>query len=421
MKQKSSPAIAFQHFTFEPAAEMRMSQSMDPIPFSGDSWNADAGTFGSVTGFERAEPRSFSRPSHYNPHPGNFSSLPRTASQSSCIDEGTRGTKPYSSARYQSLETSKKSPAHDGSGPRGLPISRNASFHAGMQERRIIVSPLERNPGTLSEETDDDSYLYRKGSTGRGSGSRASNYPNMLSPGGGVAKIALPQPYVPPHKRMHEVILEDQATAAGVGTGMENGSRLPATFPRQAPGRSHSMHVQSERSGGDRPPVPVRFSETSSAMVVREKRSVSGVQRGGSFQGYGDRAEPFHLMPASNLAKESVRDLQAEDEADDKLGELIGPVLRKHRRTRSYEHTNAPPPAGETMSPKFAPPPRRGVSEYFPSPSVLEESPERSPAPHAGMAEEGVGMVTYVGGAQDINQQVCTHNVQLTRRAQRQG
>ncbi len=415
-QQLSSPSVSFHKFAHD-SSEMKMSQSMDPIPFMGDSSNV---------GVVKDRTSSFTRPSSYRAYAGNFSSLPRTPSQSSAIDIDSRGTKPYSSARYTAVDPPKPSPTHNSSGSkrRGLWISRNASFHSGMEDHRVIVTPLDVTAGTLSEDTDDDGYLYRQGSIDRDRDRGGANSGGKSSSGYHNEKslVSLPQPYVPPHRRTHDVILEDPS-AVGSSSGRDPGARSPATFPRQAPGRSHSMHVQGERAGSRGNPAAhgggnaVRFTETSSAMVVQgvDGKRGSGLQRGGSLGPRDYNADGFHPLPGSNLAQQSVRDLQADnEEASDKLGELMSPALRKHRRTRSYEPTNVPPSPG-AVSPQSATPSRRGVSEYFPTPSVLEESPlpsDQGPKVTANMApggvvEGGASDVTYVGAAQDINQQVC--------------
>ena len=408
-QQVPSPSVTFQQFSFEPQGEMRMSQSMDPIPFQGD------------ISFLNPNSKRSSRPPAYVPYAGNFSSLPRTPSQSSAID-ASRGTKPYSSARYSVEPPMKQSPSHShhkGEGQHGhRRITRHASFHAGMggDRRMMVVVPMDGNPLTLSEDMDDDSYLYRKGSTGRGGAKggapRPSNHHGILSP------ISLPQPYVPPHRRKHDVILEDQPSDVGTSE-LEPNPRLPATFPRQVPSRSHSMHVHGEKdnfNSGNR--MFVDGSLATGTMPTRETRGGSGLQRGGSLHApRGDYyvSDAFNPLPGSSMAPSSIRDLQAEEEAEDKLGELVTPILRKHRRTRSYEPTNVPLPDGKVSNSESAPPSRRGVSEYFPTPSVLEESPENhtpNPASSGGGAEGGgaegggAGVVTVVGGAQDMSQQV---------------
>jgi len=407
--QASSPSVMFQQFAFEPQGETRMSQSMDPIPFQGD------------VSFPNPDSRLSSRPPGYVPYAGNFSSLPRTPSQASAIDI-SRGSKPYSSARYNTIEPPMKlsSSRNKGEGHnshRGVAITRHASFHAGMGEdrRMMVVTPMERNHPTLSEDTDDDSYLYRKGSTGRsgakGGAPRPPNHHGILSP------ISLPQPYVPPHRRKHDIILEDQPSVAGAIGGLEweFNPRSPATFPRQVPTRSHSMHVHGERgnfSSGGR--MLADGSSATGATPTRETRGGgSGLHRGGSLHGpRGDYyvSDSFNPLPGSTMTERSVRDLQADDEADDKLGELVPPVLRKPRRTRSYEPTNVSLPDGKVSKSEIPSTNRRGVSEYFPPPSVLEESSEHhipNPAASGGGAEEGgAGVVTYVGGAPDMSQQV---------------
>lgn len=425
VKQVSSPSVINHQQQIDQEFGMRTSQSMDPIPFHGPGGGTMDGRMGSIEAL---------RLLNYVPAPGNFSSLPRTNSQSSSSDDTARGTKPYSSARYPSMVPPKPHTVHGSEGRRILSLSRNASFH-GTEDRHIIVSPLDKNPAMLSEETDDDSYLYRKGSAGRMesfnyhnvsspgrmANPQSSNYQNVPpSPGMGVVPKSMPFPLIPPHRRRHDVILEDPLTpnVEARTEGLEPDSThdgmmsSPATFPRQVPQRSHSMHVQGEWRGRGQYTLP---PESENAKMMIRDKSVC-LRRGGSLHGPTDyRPGASFPIAASGFAQQSVKDHQAEasnGEADDHLSELSGPIFRQHRRTRSYEPANISHTSDRTL-PKAVVPTRRGVSEYYPPPSVEEESStERSPPPvevSHGEAEV-TSTVTYVGAAQDINQQVCELN-----------
>ena len=343
---------------------MKMSQSLDPICAPEESYDSPDGHQSHQNRHQRRSSNK-SAQMHFNFVPGNFSSLPRTNSQGS--DIGTRGSKPYSSARYQNSAT-KQQPVPNTR--KIISLTRNVSFH-GTGEQHIIVSPLSRNPAVLSEETEDDSYLYRKGSSSSGTYAN-TGYQNMTSP-------ELSTPLSAPVKRKHAIILEDTVTVKHAESA-------------HTPSRSHSMSMQGEKRKGP-------YHPSLSREFDQQEKKKSSVHRGGSLQGSVD------YPTRSNNYKDKKEDL----------------TRKKHRRTKSYETSGSP----HDQSVKELSGKRRG-SECTPGKDVAAEilsvdSPQGTiegggPKRHAsgstvgsGVGEntsEGAGGTEDLSLRPDINQQV---------------
>lgn len=363
---------------------------------------------------------------NYNPAPGNFSSLPRTNSRSGDMHtDGSRGTKPYSSARYPS-STVVQQPQQPQQGQstqekRKLSLTRNASFH-GTGEHLITVAPMDRNPALLSEETDDDSYLYRKSGLSRGGGGAANNYenvsrngwigytgvnPNMTrhasvddtaqshsgsnirrpsdEAGQVIAGLISPGPVTTPASftgRTHEVIMEDPSATPNQEWN-PNPENFQATFPRQVPSRSQSMNVH----GDTRIKFPHQQFMLPQEFQQPQGNKTSCLRRGSSLHGPADvhggeaRAETLDLQ---RLRKDANHDA-------DVVPELSSATLpRQHRRMHSYDNCQptSPPVNMEVV--------KRRASEYYPA--TGEE----------GAADLPEDMTAGASAtAQDVNQQVC--------------
>lgn len=400
---------------------VKMSQSLDPLFTHQDLRDTSNVRANSGHGSGRGSGRGSRKPYDYNPTPGNFASLPRRNSQSN--DDVPRGSKPYSSARYPSTNQVKQA--------QPVPtrkMSRNASFHGmGDRERGIIVSPLDRNPAALSEETEDDSYLYRKASVdesfsnyenvSRKVSEEYPNYQNVSMGGIGSPVAPLPLP-----RRTHGVILEDPSTAPS--TKWDIGA-VNCTFPRRVPSRTNSMHVP--REGSVTLPansVPPEFKQRSYSL--RRRASLHGVadMSPPSVRGQYQVADaplpsaPGHrgqynmadtpLPPApGNRSYHSVSHMQLAPigggpGGSDRQG--VAAYTRKHRRAQSHDISRAGLEESAELSQ------HRRVSEFFPREHRGEEEVEE----RVGQ-EEPVRVADTVtvyspgasGGGQDLNQQVC--------------
>lgn len=372
-----------------PLHEMRMSQSVDPIPFHDLGDDETTNSVSSMTrngSVRRKSHEPFYRTRNYSGVPGNFSSLPRTRSHSCSYDNNSRGTKQYSSARYSStmlpkvrvhsIQESDRFRAHSPS------LSKYASFH-GTEDRRIIVSQHDRNPMILSEEIEDDSYLYRKGSIG---GRRSSSYERVLSTGEDVAAMSVPDTVILPHPRMHDILFEHQsASNATAGTEpLEPDSAhvgmavhpVP-TLACKALERSHSV-----RMNGRKRPLLER------APMMRQTSYC--FQRGSSLRVQTGSIRRSSLPAASGWVRQSLRGRPAEVDSRD----------LQHQHTRNYESTIVPP-TGDPISPKVIVTPTRRVSVL---PSVSDFSDDGTILPSEIYLETEA--LTFVGTAQDVNQQV---------------
>lgn len=375
--------------TLEGQQVSKLSQSLDPVFSHHDSHEVT----GSAQGYVPREHRRSVDRAFYNPTPGNFSSLPRASSQSSV--ESTRGTKPYSSARYPSSSIIKPHPVPSTPEKKKLSLSRNASFH-GTGEKMIVVSPLDRNPTKLSEETDDDSYLYRKASTGSHSGPNyenmtkrssdatnrsysSTNYQNVTIAGVG-SPVPLPLP-----RRTHEVILEDPSATPTTMEWESKNNKFLSTFPRRVPSRTQSMNMHGDtRTIPRRPSLPrdYEWQETEKVHVVSSK-TVS-LRRGASLHGTAD-------IPGG--------------------GKSLPSIPKQHRRTQSYETGQKtachPVASGEVWQNAS----KRSISEYYPSAWDHQEKGEgeEGRADQLPLREDQVESSSpasrgAVGGAGDLSQ-----------------
>ena len=383
---------------------------------------------------------------NYNPAPGNYSSLPRTNSQGSDID-GTRGSKPYSSARYPSSTTTavtvplqKDVP---GSAPekRRLLLSRNASFHGTGD--MITVAPLDRNPAMLSEETEDDSYLYRKsvgsisgrpqhpgfrrGSDDSEKSHSAAIYQNVVrrsslddtaekssfsgyqnatrrssDEGGRSASgtaVVPPVPLVPP-RRKHGVILEDPSSAppANQDLDLESDSHHhhQGTFPRRIPSRTQSMNVHGDSRSARLKSLPREFEWQH---LKEDKEKGCGLRRGMSYHGPGDMPRGGTVGGAHGRVSPTT-DFQASitsttrEEDTDIVPDLVSPTSslpkKQHRRTHSYDTSQSS--VSSSSAQEMTDRGKRRASEHFPASreeeADLVEEPVASLGAVSNMQEE---------------------------------
>ena len=387
---------------------------------------------------QRRQPYDKVRYNNYNPAPGNYSSLPRTHSKSSSTiggisAESARGTKPYSSARFPSSTTAPSLQQASGTPEkRRIPLSRNASFH-GTGDQHITVAPMDRNPMMLSEETDDDSYLYRKSATNTGMQIGVSKYENVTrrahdlnssrraSLDNGVqshsspkirrpsdeatqviAGIVSPVPMATSFsRRTHEVIMEDPSAAAPVPEWEPNPESFMGTFPRQVPSRSQSMNVRGD--------TRMRMPHQQFALPQQEQESVKKtacLRRGASLHGPADMYPAEVRMKAKTL---DLRQFQPEGEGDnDVVPELMSSTLpRQHRRTHSYDNTQ---PAPHKNMDTF----KKRTSEHFPAPrEELEVSFETSTAEVSEATAASPSSSAASPSAQDLHQQQVGFEIYL--------
>ena len=388
------------HWTsLEKQQAAKLSQSMDTSFESHDHHRfAPQGSHdhGSMQGYVGRGPRRSYDYVRYDPAPGNFSSLPRTHSQT--ISDETRGTKPYSSARYPSSTHIRPHPPPGTPEKRKSSLGRNASFHGtGEREKMIIVSPLDRNPAILSEETDDDSYLYRKAAD---NASRNANYENMRRSSDedrrranyknvNIVSMPLPSPPKPhPHsRRTHDVILEDPAATTGVLE--QEHERFQSNIPRHVPSRSQSMHIHGDRKASlPHPSLPRDYEWKQKATCLRRGSSLHGhadihahahadghVQGHADGHGHGKTHSPGHQNSRAEFKGDSA----------------ATPFPKQHRRTRSHDTQGK----GMEESGNKA---KRRASEYYPR--------------ETGEEGEGIGMEASCEASavsdvrQDLTQQV---------------
>ena len=320
---------------------------MDPVYPNPDSLD---------TNRNREPKRSFDKPTRYmyDPTPGNFSSLPRTISQEI---NSSRGTKPYSSARYNSLVI--KMPSSTGmemttDGRRSASLSRNASFHS-TGEKHIIVSPLNRNPAVLSEETEDDSYLYRKGSVNEG----RTAYQNVIIAGEG-SSVPMPLPLT---RRAHGVIMED-STSNFPNSERESNNESHSTFPRRMPNRSHSMNIQGDKRVNQHQSLPrnIEWQEMGKRVCLRRGVSLhSPMDMDTKTGGYRQKFSSVGHQTSAESSEEA-----------DKVGELTPSFHRSHRRTHSYEPARRAEDMEEVTKWKRSSDQFPGPSDQFPDSSVAE-------------------------------------------------
>ena len=291
------------------------------------------------------------QPLNYVPEPGNFFSLPRNRSQSCSSESTPRGTKQYSSARYpksmppivhgKSIYSSERCPK--------LSLSRNSSFRE-MDDGNVSVPPLDRNPMI---ETEDGGY-FRKAPTGN---IRASNYRNTSSPVMGAVP-AMPFPLNIHSSRMHDIILEDPSHS-NVTSGMEvpepDSTRggmtdLPVPiFPRNIPGRSHSLHIPGDYHGRDRKTSLLCPLEIGRTIMMREKSSC--LRRGASLRCHMDCLPRVSLASViSSFSQQSEKAHQAEVDGSD---------LCPHQR--NYEPANIRPTSGGVLPKVIATHPAEGT------------------------------------------------------------
>ena len=366
----------------------------------------------------------------YHPAPGNFSSLPRTSSQESV---GSRGSKPYSSARYPSSTSIKPHQTAGTLERKRSSLSRNSSFQ-GAVDQHIIVSPLDQNPAVLSEETEDDSYLFRKASSSSNpqyginyenvtrrtsdesvrsysSAGGGPNYQNVSGSSGTGKSVSLP-------RRTHEVILEDPFAPQPMESKIED---FHSTFPRRIPSRTQSMHIHANAA----PPPKVPPHQTGSAdwdwMQPREKGLC--LRRGASLHGTADLSTRNNTSSASVGAQypRATRRGSTSTGGNEAAsgGEFVLPSVRQHRRAQSLEAGQNQGAAARGVVVESADSAeRRVVSEYYP-PGREDYPPGREDAGGDGTGSEGEVLeeprnATANLGAQamgfDSNQQVGNRN-----------
>lgn len=281
------------------------------------------------------------------------------------------------------------------------------------------MSPLDRHPAALSEETEDDSYLYRKASVDRmmfpsyentarrGSEDSTCQLPNYqnVSLGGIGSPTSLPL-----SRRTHGVILEDPSTTPSMD--WETSAAVNSTFPRRVPARTNSMHAPGDGN------VTLPANMVSPDFEQRPPDRSSSLRRKTSLHGVVDAAPPpapSHRMqyggteappppPHGQRGHHSTSHMQIgsfRERASERSGEAS--YVRKHRRAQSYDISRAGLEESTELSG------HRRVSEFFPSRGKEErererEEEEEEPARVADTVT--VYSPGATGGGQDLNQQV---------------
>ena len=283
-------------------------------------------------------------------------------------------------------------------------MSRNSSL--GAADTRIIVSPLDKNPAILSEETEDDSYLFRKASST--SNPHSANYENMMrrtsdesvksysSTGGGTnyqnvsiggGGVGLKSVSLP---RRHDVIMEDpNSTPQPMESKIED---FHSTFPRRIPSRTQSMHVHANNATTP-PKVPPHRTGTSDQMRAREKGLC--LRRGASLHGAADLPSSANKTSSSSIGPiyPPMARRGSSSEREDTAGiggEFSSMAVKQHRRTQSLEGRERGGGGGMMMGEVAdSAVQRRVVSEYYPRTEEEEEREEEEEGREEGEDSAG--------------------------------